>query len=188
MRIVASTEYALQAAAELAADQLAGGELLSRNEISEAQGIPPKFLPRIMSSMIRAGLVESRRGTSGGYWLAYPADEIVLADVVRAVEGPLVHVRGVFPEEVEYPGAAKGLQPVWIALRSSLRSVLERVSLEDVVYQTLPEPVASMTRDSSAWRHHPDVTVGVRAYGWSNQVRVPQDIRHLVDLERSLSG
>lgn len=196
MRIAASTEYALQAAAELAADQAQGEGVLSREVIAESQNIPPKFLPRIMSALIRAGVVESRRGTLGGYWLARPADEIALADVVRAVEGPLAQIRRVFPEEVEYPGAAEGLQPVWIALRTSLRSVLERVSLEDVVCQRLPEPVAAMTREPSAWHHHPDVAAVVCTNDLLNGNRsgrmgtreVPKDIKYLVDVDRSLAG
>jgi Rrf2 family protein len=112
-------------------------------------------MENILHDLKRAGLVRTRRGASGGYWLARPPQEIVLADVIRAVEGPLANIRGEYPEAVEYPpGAAEVLQEVWIAVRANLRAVLESVTLADLADGTLPKPVSKLTRDPDAWVHH----------------------------------
>ena len=83
------------------------------------------FLENILTQLRSSGIVRSQRGPEGGYWLAHPAEEVNLAHIIRAVEGPLVGVRGQRPEEVEYVGSAEALQQVWIALRANLRKVLE---------------------------------------------------------------
>jgi len=114
MRISARADYAVRAAAELAA---AGGGPVKGEALAAAQGIPPKFLENILGDLRHARLVRSQRGAEGGYWLARPADEITVADIVRAVEGPLATVRGEPPEDVAYRGAAEPLQQVWIAVR-----------------------------------------------------------------------
>jgi Rrf2 family protein len=101
--------------------------------------------------MRHAGLVTSRRGAEGGYWLARPAEEITVADVIRAVEGPLASVRGGRPEDVDYGGNAEPLQRVWIAVRASLRSVAEHVTLADIAGDALPEHVATLASDPEAW-------------------------------------
>ena len=122
MRVSAKVDYALRAALELAA---AGDWPTKGERISQAQDIPLKFLENILLELRNGGLVQSQRGAEGGYWLARPAEEIKLADVIRAVEGPLANVRGSRPETVEYAGPAAKLQDVWVALRANMRAVLE---------------------------------------------------------------
>ena len=129
MRVSAKVDYALRAMLELAA---AGG-LVKGEQLATAQGIPQKFLESILIDLRHAELVSSRRGVEGGYTLARPADGISVADVIRAVEGPIATVRGARPEDVEYVGAAAGLRPVWLDLRSAMRDVLEQTTLADVV-------------------------------------------------------
>ena len=154
MQVSAKTDYALRAAAELAQAATEGTGPVKGEWISEAQGIPKKFMENILHDLKRAGIVRTRRGASGGYWLARPPEEIPLAEVIRAVEGPLANVRGEWPEAVEYPGAAEPLQEVWIAVRANLRAVLESVTLADLVEGELPAPVTELTRDPEAWVHH----------------------------------
>lgn len=147
MRTTAKADYAVRAAVELAA----AGEMVTAEHIAQAQGIPANFLENILRDLRRGGIVESRRGQQGGYLLARPADEISIADVIRAVEGPLANVRGHPPEDLDYPGAAATLRDVWVALRASVRSVLEGVTLADVASGKLPSQVAALTRDADAW-------------------------------------
>ena len=150
MRISAKADYAVRAAAELAATD--SKDPVKGEQIAHAQSIPIKFLENILVDLRQAGLVESRRGPDGGYWLARPAEEITVADVMRAAEDPLASVRGQKPEELEYVGAAGSLQEVWVALRASLRDVLEQVSLADLAAGRLPKGVAARTRDPEAWQ------------------------------------
>ena len=152
MRTTAKADYAVRAAVELAAAGDAGP--VKAEQISEAQGIPLNFLENILTELRRAGLVESRRGAAGGHVLARPATEISLADVIRAVEGPLANVRGTRPEELVYDGAAVWLREVWIALRASLRAVLEQVTLADLAAGDLPASVLALTEDPEAWVSH----------------------------------
>jgi Rrf2 family protein len=147
VRTTAKADYAVRAAVELAA----AGELVTAEHIAQAQGIPVNFLENILRDLRRAGVVESRRGQQGGYALARPADEISVADVIRAVEGPLANVRGHPPEELEYVGSAAKLRDVWVALRASVRSVLEQVTLAELARGELPERVEELTRDADAW-------------------------------------
>jgi Rrf2 family protein len=152
VRISAKVDYALRAVVELAAggsDHPVKGERLA-----QAQEIPLKFLENILAELRHAGIVRSQRGVEGGYWLARPAAEITVADVIRAVEGPLANVRGLSPERLEYGGSAGPLREVWIALRASLRSVLEEVTLADLASGELPAAVEEMTRDPEAWQPH----------------------------------
>jgi Rrf2 family protein len=128
MRVSAKVDYALRAMLELAA---AGG-LVKGEQLATAQGIPQKFLESILLDLRHAELVTSRRGVEGGYALGRPAEEITLADVIRAVEGPIATVRGVRPDDVEYEGAATALASVWLELRSAMRSVLDETTLADV--------------------------------------------------------
>ena len=148
MKISAKADYALRATAELAAR---GGGPVKREALSSAQGIPPKFLENILGDLRHARLVRSQRGAEGGYWLARPAEEITIADIMRAVDGPLVGVRGERPEDVAYSGAAESLQQVWIALRANLRAVVEEVTLADLANGTLPAAVTQLARDPEAW-------------------------------------
>jgi Rrf2 family protein len=152
MRVTAKVDYAVRAGAELAA---ASGEGPVKGErIAQSQQIPLKFLENILLELKHAGLVQSQRGADGGYWLAQPAEEISLADVIRAVEGPIANVRGERPEHVEYPGAAGQLRDVWIAVRANLRAVLETVTLADVAAGRLPDEVAQIAADPEAWQPH----------------------------------
>jgi Rrf2 family protein len=151
VRVSAKVDYAVRAALELAA---AGDGPVKGERIAQAQGIPLKFLENILLELRHHGLVQSRRGVEGGYWLARPAEEITLAEVIRAVEGPLANVRGIRPESVEYEGPAVRLQEVWIAVRANLRSVLETVTLADVAAGKLPRQIAVVTEDPEAWQPH----------------------------------
>jgi Rrf2 family protein len=148
MHVSAKADYAVRAAIELAA---AGPGPVKGERIAEAQQIPLKFLENILSDLRHAGYVQSQRGAEGGYWLAEPADAITLADIIRAVDGPLANVRGARPESVTYAGSASGLGEVWIAVRVALRSVLEQVTLADLVAGVLPAPVKELTTDADAW-------------------------------------
>jgi Rrf2 family protein len=130
MRVSAKVDYALRALAELA---VAPPGPVKGERIATAQGIPLKFLENILLELRRSEIVASQRGAEGGYWLAKPAAELSLADVIRAVEGPIATVRGARPEDVEYTGAATRLRDVWIELRTNMRAVLEETSLADLV-------------------------------------------------------
>jgi Rrf2 family protein len=154
LQVSARADYALRAAAELAraADDEKGP--LKGDLISKEQGIPKKFMENILLDLKHSGIVRTQRGAAGGYWLARPADETTLADIIRAVEGPLANVRGEFPETVEYRGAAEPLTKVWIAVRANLRAVLETVTLADLVEGSLPDPIGELTQDPEAWIHH----------------------------------
>jgi Rrf2 family protein len=149
MRVSAKAEYAVRAAMELAA--ASGERLVKKHEIVANQKIPPKFLENILSELRHAGLIESQRGAEGGYWLTRPAAEITVADVMRAVEGPLASVRSTRPEDLAYEGTAEPLQKVWVALRQSIRDVLEATSLEHLVSNQLPESVTSELEIPDAW-------------------------------------
>ena len=148
MRISAKADYAVRAAIELAAT---GDGPVSAERIAEAQSIPANFLENILLDLRRGGIVDSRRGAAGGYLLARPAEEISIADVIRAVEGPLANVRGISPDALEYGGSSTRLREVWVALRASVRSVLEQVTLADVASGELPEHVVELTREPDAW-------------------------------------
>ena len=149
MRTTAKADYAVRAAVELAA--VGTGEPVKADQIAEAQSIPLNFLENILAELRRAGIVESRRGAAGGYLLARPPEEISLADVIRAVEGPLANVRGMSPDLLEYEGSAEKLRDVWVALRSSVRGVLEQVTLADVAKGELPPHIAELTQAADAW-------------------------------------
>jgi Rrf2 family protein len=151
MRVSAKADYAIRAAVELAA---AGDGPVKGDRIAKAQGIPPNFLENILADLRNAGIVSSRRGAEGGYWLARPADAISLADVFRAVDGPLANVRGVRSDQLSYEGSAEALADVWVAVRASLRGVLEQVTLADVARGDLPDHVRQLAADPDAWAPH----------------------------------
>lgn len=148
MRLSARSDYALRAVIELAA---AGAGHVTADQLARTQAIPGKFLEAILTQLRRAGLVRSQRGPEGGFWLARPAGEISLADVIRAIDGPLLGVRGERPENVGYTGAAEPLQSVWIALRANERAILEEVTLQHIVTGTLPPSVRKLAEDPKAW-------------------------------------
>src|SRR5256714_7903340 len=152
MRLSARADYALRAAIELAA---ASSGHVTADQLARAQQIPGKFLETILTELRRAGLVRSQRGPDGGFWLARPADEISLADIIRAIDGPLLGVRGERPENLGYIGAAEPLQTVWIALRANERAILEEVTLASVVTRNLPLRVRELAEDPRAWASGP---------------------------------
>jgi Rrf2 family protein len=152
VRVSAKTDYAIRAALELAAatdDRPVKGE-----RIATAQAIPLRFLENILMQLRHAGLVDSRRGADGGYRLARPAADVTLADVIRAIDGPLAGVSGARPETLDFDGTAAPMRDVWIAVRASLRAVLEHVTLADVVAGELPAHVRELVADEDAWIPH----------------------------------
>ncbi len=153
MRITAKVDYAVRAVLELAAHATAHGERspMKADAVASAQAIPLRFLETILADLRRSGLVGSQRGSDGGYWLARPAAGINVADVIRAVEGPLADVRGVPPEEVAYQGVASELQRVWIATRVALREVLETTTLADIAAGVLPAGVSELAGRPDGW-------------------------------------
>ncbi len=150
MRVSARADYAVRALVELAARR---SDLpVKAEQIADAQDIPLKFLENILADLRRAGFVESRRGVEGGYRLLQPATEVTVAAVIRAVEGPLASVRGERPQSLAYPGASGGLRDVWVALRASMRAVLEHVTIDEIARGALPAAVTAHTADPAAWR------------------------------------
>ncbi len=147
MQISAKADYAVRALAELAAS---GGGPVKGERLAAAQQIPPKFLEAILAQLRQTGLLHSRRGSDGGYWLARPAAEITLADIIRAADGPLARVRGQRPERVSYEGSARRLTEVWVAVRASMRSVLEVVTLQHLQDGRLPDQVRVLASDPEA--------------------------------------
>jgi Rrf2 family protein len=150
VKVSAKADYAVRAAAELAAAQ-ASDRLLRAEAIATAQGIPQRFLENILSDLRHAGIVQSQRGAEGGHRLNRPAADVSVADIIRAVDGPLAAVRGERPESVRYSGPAEPLQRVWIALRKNLREVVEHVTLADLASGTLPSSVDALADDPEAW-------------------------------------
>ncbi|MGW1164030.1 RrF2 family transcriptional regulator [Streptomyces sp. NPDC002550] len=151
MRISARADYAVRAVLELAVRQ--GNGPVKAEEIAAAQGIPHKFLEGILGDLRRGGIVGSRRGGGGGYRLARDAAEVTVADVIRAVDGPIVSVRGERPTGLAYTGSARPLLPLWIALRANVRRILEGVTLADLAADALPEPVRALAAEPAAWEN-----------------------------------
>jgi len=155
MHISAKADYAMRALLALAATETSGASGPVRAEdLARSQRLPVKFVENILVDLRRAGIVASQRGGGGGYRLARPASAITPADVIRALDGPLADVRGLRPEAATYEGSAEHLRQVWVAARASLRSVLERVTLADVVAGRLPEEIHVLTSDPEAWKPH----------------------------------
>lgn len=152
MRVSAKADYALRALIEMARRDM--GTPVSAEELGRLQDIPHGFLQAILADLRRAGIVVSQRGQSGGWRLATDAARVSVADVIRAVDGPLVSVYGLRPEAVSYNDSAKVLQHVWIAARHSLRQVFETVSIADLTRGKLPADVAGLTADEDAWQPH----------------------------------
>ncbi len=151
MYISAKVDYAVRALCTLAA---ADERPVTAEALAISQGLPAKFLESILNDLRRAGLLRSQRGSDGGYRLSRRADSITVADVMRPLDGPLAEVRGLRPEAANYEGAAEYLQNVWVAVRASLRSVLETVTLADIVAGKLPRAVEKLTADPDAWVPH----------------------------------
>lgn len=160
MRTTAKVDYAVRAGVALAlaaaAAEADGGrpEPMKAHVLAAEEDIPPKFLESILADLKRAQLVASQRGAVGGYRLARPAADISVADVIRAVEGPLADVRGERPEDLDYREGLEGLQRMWIALRANLRAVLEQTSLADLAAGALDPAVDALADDPDAWAPH----------------------------------
>ncbi len=148
MRVSAKADYALRAMAELAA---APPGPMKGERIAQAQEIPLKFLENILIDLRHAGIVRSQRGAEGGYWLARSPDQVSIGEVIRAVDGPLASVRGEAPEDLDYDGAAEHLQTVWIAVRASLRDVVDELTLADVVAGRMPSRMKRLLEAPGAW-------------------------------------
>jgi Rrf2 family protein len=150
MHVTAKADYAIRAVVELADSSQESPRKV--DEVARAQSIPVSFLENILTQLRSSGIVRSQRGPEGGYWLAQPSDQLNLAQVIRAVEGPLVGVRGQRPEEIEYAGSAESLRDVWLALRANIRKVLEHVTVADVASGKLPKEIIALTRQEEAWQ------------------------------------
>lgn len=152
MRVSAKTDYALRAIVELAASD--SDAPVKGERLASSQAIPLRFLENILLQLRHAGLVESRRGADGGYRLARAPEDIALADVIRAIDGPLAGVSGARPETLDFQGSSEPLRDVWVAVRAALRSVLEEVSVADVASGRLPDHVRQLLADEEAWVSH----------------------------------
>ncbi|WP_413332822.1 RrF2 family transcriptional regulator [Brevibacterium sp. GP-SGM9] len=152
MRVTTKSDYALRALIEIA--RVDDGEPISADELGRRQDIPKGFLQAILADLRRVGILTSIRGKSGGWKLTKPAEEISVADVIRAVDGPLVSIYGQRPEAVSYDSTAESLQQVWIAARYSLRDVLEHVSIAQLAAKSLPEAVTDKVAVEDAWNPH----------------------------------
>lgn len=148
MQVTARIDYALRALVELAARP---DGLVTRDELSAAQDIPPRYLESILIQLRQSGLVHGQRGASGGYRLSKSPGEITVADVSRAVDGPLALIQGQRPEAVRYEGASQHLGDLWVGLRAAIRSVMETVTLEQLLSGELPEAVRRLVDDPDAW-------------------------------------
>jgi len=154
MRVSAKADYALRALIEMANPLDGDGRPVSAEELVRRQDIPHNFLQAILADLRKAGIVHAQRGQSGGWRLAKPAETVSVADVIRAVDGPLVSVYGLRPEAVSYNERADALQRVWIAARHSLRDVFEQVSVAHLASGSLPDEVARLTETEDAWQPH----------------------------------
>jgi Rrf2 family protein len=148
VQISAKTDYAVRALLNLASH---APDLVKVDAIVRDQGLPRKFVEAILGELRRAGFVRSQRGAEGGYALARPADQITIGAVLRAVDGPLAEVRGLRPNETEYAGAAAHLPQVWVAVRASLRRVLDETTLAQVLSGKLPSHVRKLNDAPDAW-------------------------------------
>jgi Rrf2 family protein len=152
VHISAKADYAVRALLVMAAQ--ADGKPIKGETIAKSQGMPVKFVENTLMELVRTRLVASQRGAAGGFKLAKPANRITIADIVRAVDGPLAQVRGERPEETSYSGPAEHLQTVWIAVRTNLRAVLEQVTLADVATGKIPDQIVKLTDSPDAWKPH----------------------------------
>lgn len=148
MQVNAKVDYAVRAVVEIASSP---GRLVRKQELSDAQDIPPRFLENILVQLVRTGLLTATRGAHGGYSLARPASVTTVADIIRAIDGPLAGVRGAPPEQLEYPLSSSHVQEVWVALRASMRAVLEETTVEALVNGRLPPVTRRLLDQPGAW-------------------------------------
>lgn len=153
MRVTAKADYAIRAVVELGARHAVAGpaQPMKGEAIAAAQQIPMKFCENILSELRAAGVVESRRGADGGYWLARDPNTVRLGDIIRIVDGPLAAIRGARPTDVEFVGSSAAMRDVWVAVRASLRAVLDSVTVADVAAGTLPVAVSALLDEPGAW-------------------------------------
>ncbi|HEX7443352.1 MAG TPA: Rrf2 family transcriptional regulator [Acidimicrobiales bacterium] len=151
MRVTAKVDYAVRASMVLARAAAGEGGPVKGDRIGAEQEIPVKYLENILSELRQAGIVRSQRGAEGGYWLARPAAEISVADLIRAVEGPLATVRGERAEQLDYEDGFAALQDMWVAVRASLRAVLEQVTIGNLIDGDLPAGVRALVDDPASW-------------------------------------
>jgi len=149
MRISAKADYAVRATLELARSP--DGKPIKGTALAETQDIPLQFLEHILLDLKHAGIIRTKRGARGGYWLAEQPASLSVADVIRAVEGPLANIQDLPPEETHYSGAAEHLRDVWIAVRQTLRDVLENVTLEELSQGRLPAAIKDRIDQPEAW-------------------------------------
>jgi Rrf2 family protein len=149
VRVSAKVDYAIRALCELAAEE--PDVPVKGDDLSRRQAIPVRFLENILAELRAAGIVASRRGAEGGYWLARPAGDIAIADIIRVLEGPLANVQGVRPDQVAFDGPAAAMRDVWVATRAGMRAVLDRVTLADVAGGRLPGDVRRALSKPGAW-------------------------------------
>lgn len=148
MQITARSDYAVRAALELA---VAYPERLTIERIVTEQEMPRKFVEAILSQLRRSGIVQTQRGCAGGYSLARSPKEITVGDIIRSVDGPLAEIHGVRPHELDYQGVAEHLPTLWVALRSSMRAVLDVVTLQQLVAGRFPASVRRLGEVDDAW-------------------------------------
>ncbi|WP_218713915.1 Rrf2 family transcriptional regulator [Arthrobacter sp. BF1] len=148
MHVTAKADYALRAVIELALHE---GTMVTRERIAAEQEIPAKYLEAILAQLTRSGILAARRGVNGGYVLGRTPAEISVADVIRAVDGPLAGVRGQRPEDVDYPASTTALREVWIAARASLRAVLEATTVDEIAHKALSDEVVELLHGPGAW-------------------------------------
>ncbi len=148
VQVTARVDYAVRAVLELAAS---GDGRITRDHLAEVQAIPPRYLEAVLGQLRQAGIVVGRRGASGGYRLGRPAEEIFIAEIARAVDGPLALVQGQRPERVSYTGNSQHLAELWVGLRAAVRSVMETVSVADVLHGNLPMEVQTLLENPEAW-------------------------------------
>jgi Rrf2 family protein len=152
VQISAKADYAVRALLVMAADS--DQRPITGRTIAASQHMPVKFVENTLVELRASGLVRSQRGTGGGYVLGRPADQITIADIIRVVDGPLAHVRGDRPETLDYPEPAAPLQTVWIAVRATIRNVLEHVTLADITNHAIPPHIEQLTHDPDTWQPH----------------------------------
>lgn len=152
MRVTHKVDYGVRvmtALAQVAAET--PGRPTSSAALAARDGLPPGFLDDILRLLRNGGLVRSQRGGEGGYLLTRPAAEITVADVIRAVDGPLASVRGLRPHELADAGEREPFVSLWVAVRAALRSVLEHVTLADLAAGTLAPEVQALVDEPDAW-------------------------------------
>ncbi|HWL45178.1 MAG TPA: Rrf2 family transcriptional regulator [Ilumatobacter sp.] len=156
MRISHKVDYGVRVMTAIATlEREQPGRPIQRTVLAERDGLPPGFLVDILAALRNAQLLRSHRGGGGGWSLARPAEQIAIADVIRALDGPLASVRGLRPHELVDEGADRTIVDMWIAVRSALRSVLEHVTVADLANGELPPEIATMAADPDAWDPRP---------------------------------